>query len=86
MRINCFLQVQRAAAASCFIGAPVEIPYAGGNLFFLFFLFSLTGWLKHAGLETEQEQPRLSFAYQQDDALYHFHSVPNFLLTHFPNM
>lgn len=37
MRINCFLQVQRAAAASCFIGAPVEIPYAGGNLFFFFF-------------------------------------------------
>lgn len=32
MRINCFLQVQRAATSGLLHGVPTESPYAGGNL------------------------------------------------------
>lgn len=45
------------------------------------FFFTLTGWLKHAGAESEKEQPRLRL-----DVLYRFHSTPNFHLTHFSHV
>lgn len=49
-RINCFLHVQRAIPAACFIGFPTEIPYAGWNLF----IFS---W-QHCGPAEQASKPR----------------------------
>lgn len=50
MRINCFLQVQRAATSGLLHGVPTEFPYAGGNLllfsrqFGLGMLVCTVGW------------------------------------------